>query len=356
MKFDKEIVKKIDDKSARIIILRGSLPLYVICLCLIIFGVSLMIIGKTILSIVFFAFSLVVFAIGIKQLFLKGDRRERYLISQLVFQSIKDAKKSGKNITKEEIEKFKFKNDPIFRDKIMAQVHREKDKEYENNVKKVEKNVKELETKRINEINRINSERWQSVGKGKLLYNLVEGKINVNNKDYQFSSIKGARLYKRQSSQLITTETGKSKKHGSLGGAIIGTAIAGPLGGVVGGSTLGKTTTNSKSITNTIYFCEHLGVVVDIDNFKTEIVILDKKVNQASAVYMISLKQADDIVEKLLFLANQPVPKNIIKVENEQTVLDIDLQIKKAKKDLEKIKNNKPIYEIPDKYLDKKGV
>ena len=100
MKFDKEIVKKIDDKSARIIILRGSLPLYVICLCLIIFGVSLMIIGKTILSIVVFAFSLVVFAIGIKQLFLKGDRRERYLISQLVLQSIKDAKKSGKNITK----------------------------------------------------------------------------------------------------------------------------------------------------------------------------------------------------------------------------------------------------------------
>ena len=351
MKFDKNIVNDIDNKKATKLLLEGGLIYDIICLFFVILGLIMLIIGEKSLGIVLFFISLILLGLGIKNLFLKGENRERYLISQLVLQTINEEKKKGKVLSKEEIDKFKFEYDPIFHDKIIDQIHKTEDKEYRNNIINAENDVKNLETERENEIKKINSERWQCIGNNYLFYNLVEGKIGIKQKEYLFSSIKGARLYKRESSKTITTETGKSKKHGSIGGAVIGTAMAGPLGGVVGGSALGKTTSHSTYTTKTINMCDHMGVIVEIDDFNIEIVILDKTVSEDFSIYRKSLAIADEIIEKLIFLSKQPVPKNYIKVEDEKSVLDIDLKIKEAKENLEKVKNNKPTYKIPEKYL-----
>lgn len=351
MKFDKESVENLDAKLERKILLKGRLVFNIISFIFVILGLISLMGGAGEAGLVIFIPALVLLILGIKNLFLKGEKRERYLTSKLVATAIKEEKKNGKALSKEEIEKIKFEYDPIFHDKIISRVHKVQDKKYANNVKIAENNVKKLIKERINEINRINKKRWQSVGNGNLMYNLVEGKININKTIHLFSSIKGAEVNKEDSYRVVTTENGKSKKHASLGGAVAGGLLFGAVGAIVGGTALGKTTSKGESISNSIPTCNHIGVIVDIDGFKSEVILLNHTVNQSSLVYKIALQEAQEIVSKLHFLATQPVPKTFTKVEDEQSVLDIGKSIAEAQKELERVKANKPTYEIPEKYL-----
>lgn len=355
MKFDKNLVKNIDEKSARKILLKGGLIFDIICFLLLVSGTILMVFGEKSLGIPFIVVSVILFILGIRNLFLNAEKKERYLTSKLVAKAIKDEKKNGNNLSKEQIDKIKFEYDPIFHDKIVLKVHRQQDREYEQNVEKAENNVRNLEDLRLNEIEIINNERWQSVGDRNLLYNLIEGKININQTIYLFSSIKGAEVNKDDSYRIVTTETGKSKKHGSLGGAVAGGILLGPVGAVVGGSALGKTTSKGNSISNSIPTCRHIGVIVDIDGFKSEITLLDRIVDQSSSAYRKALRNAEEIVSELHYLSNQPVPKKFLKVEDEPSVLEIVKSIEEAQKELEKVKANKPTYQIPDRYLNTKN-
>ena len=355
MKFDKKSVKNLDEKSAKKILLKSGIIFDVIGLILIVLGLISLIGGAGSSSLVIFIPAVILFVLGIKNLFLKGEKRENYLTSKLVATAIKEEKKKGIVLSKEEIEKIKFEYDPIFHDKVVSQVHKDQDNEYANNVKNAENNVKNLENERLNEINRINNERWLSVGNGNLKYNLVEGKIEINQTIHLFSSIKGAEVNKEDSYRVVTTETGKSKKHGSLGGAVAGGLLLGPVGAVVGGSALGKTTSKGNSISNSIPTCNHIGVIVDIDGFKSEVILLNNTVDQSSSVYKRALQNAEEMVSKLHFLATQPVPKTFVKVEEEQSVLDIGKSIAEAQKELERVKADKPTYEIPERYLNNKG-
>lgn len=352
MKFDKSSVKNLDDKSARKILLKGGLVYDIIGFILLLLGIFALLGGANESSLVLVIPAIILFILGIKNLFLKGEKREKYLTSKLVKEAIKNENKNGKALTKEEIEKIKFEYDPLFHDKVVSQVHKDQDNEYANNVKNAEKNVKSLQTARVNEINRINNERWQSVGNGNLMYNLVEGKININQTIHLFSSIKGAEVNKEESYRVVTTESGRSKKHVSLGKAVVGGALLGPVGAIAGGA-MGKTTTRGNSVSNSIPTCNHIGVIVDIDGFKSEVILLNNTVDQSSTTYKNALQNAEEIVSKLHYLATQPVPKTFVKVEEEQSVLDIEKSIEQAQEELERVKANKPTYEIPDRYLNR---
>lgn len=352
MKFDKSSVKNLDDKSARKILLKGGLVYDIIGFILLLLGVFALLGGANESCLVLIIPAIILFILGIKNLFLKGEKREKYLTSKLVKEAIKNENKNGKALTKDEIEKIKFEYDPLFHDKVVLQVHKDQDNEYANNVKNAENNVKSLQTARVNEINRINNERWQSVGNGNLMYNLVEGKININQTIHLFSSIKGAEVNKEESYRVVTTESGRSKKHVSLGKAVVGGALLGPVGAIAGGA-MGKTTTRGNSVSNSIPTCNHIGVIVDIDGFKSEVILLNNTVDQSSATYKKALQNAEEIVSKLHYLATQPVPKTFVKVEEEQSVLDIEKSIAQAQEELERVKVNKPTYEIPDRYLNK---
>lgn len=191
---------------------------------------------------------------------------------------------------------------------------------------------------------------------------MIEGKIRINQTEHLLSAIKGAEVNKQDSYRVITTnntvttEKGKSKKHISLGKAVVGGALFGSVGAIVGGAmgktrTNGKTTTSGTLVSNSIPTCNHIGVVIDINGFKSEVILLNRTVDQSSRVYITSLQRAEEIVSKLHFLATQPVPETFTKIEEKTSVLEYNKQIVEAQEKLEQVKANTPTYDISEKYL-----
>lgn len=350
MKFDKNTVKKLSKKEQNIILLKSGMPFYIIGGIILLFGLLILAGNAGSSSLVFVITGIILIAVGFKNLLLRNEKREKFLTSKLLAQAIKSEKRKGNKLSKEEIEKIKFEYDPIFNDKIIADIHKSQDNKYFKSIKNAEEKIKFLQNVKRNEIRKLYNERWQILYGENLKYNFIEGKIKVNQTEHLFSSIKGAEVNKSDLYRVITEEKGKSKKHVSLGKALVGGVLFGPIGAIAGGA-MGKTTKNSKSISNSIPTCNHIGVIIDINGFKSEIILLDHTVDQSSEEYQKSLQLAEEIVSKLHFLATQSVPKVFKKVEEETSVLEYEKQIVIAQKELEKVKANKPTYDIPKKYL-----
>lgn len=185
----------------------------------------------------------------------------------------------------EEKELHKFVYNPKYREKVIARVHKERDKQYNKGVKRVKSERDKLVKSRSKEISRISNSRWEISCGGKLWVNRTEGKVRINYAEYLFSSIQGAQLNIINGSRIETTSNSKSKKHVSLGWAVAGGVVAGPVGAVVAGSTLGKTKTKGSSVSNQIPTCDHLGVFVTIDGFVQEVVFISSPVDQTSPVF-----------------------------------------------------------------------
>lgn len=243
--------------------------------------------------------------------------------------------------------------------KVNNKIHKEQDKEYNKKVKNAQNKLKQLQNSREKEIQRIENNRWQSIGDKSFSFNMTEGKIIVNGSTYLFSDIKGAEIIKQDSFRTITntieTNKNKSKKHASLGGGLLGAAVAGPVGAVVGGSVLGKTTqkgkTNTVTNSNDIPTCYHIGVNVNLKGFNTEIVLLSKTIDQSNPIHNNTVKTAQLIIDKLRNLSQTPVPKKYLQPEEEESILNIDKEIESATKELKKVSDDKPTYEIPESYL-----
>lgn len=232
--------------------------------------------------------------------------------------------------------------------KVEKNIHKTRDAEYNKSVKYAQDNLQQLEQAKLKEIERITQSRWTKLSDN-ASYNMTEGKISINNDIYLFSDIKGADVITRDSYRVETTETSQSKKHVSVGKAVVGGALLGPLGAIAGGA-MGKTTSSGQAIANSIPTCTHIGVNVDINGFGTEIVVLNQTVDQSSSIYSSKMSSAQSIVDTLRKLSTTPVPKNYLKPEEEQSVLDFDPKIKQAEKELQEAVDNKPTYEIPESY------
>ena len=289
--------------------------------------------------------------LGFMGWFLKGKKRDDFLTSRLVAMTIKERKNEGQPYTRAEIDKIKFAHDPIFKQKVIAKVHRDCDREYERNVRNCESNIELLEAEKKAEIERIEESRWENILGKKLRYNMTEGKVLMNGTQFLFSSIKGAAVNINESYRVETHESGKSKKHASIGGAVIGTLAFGPIGGIVGGSVLGKTTHKGNTNTNNIPTATHVGVIVDVNGFKSEIILLSHTVDQDSDEFAKAINNAQKIITKLQYLSTVPVPETFLKVEEEQSVIDLQNEILRAHNDLEIARANVPTYEIPERYL-----
>lgn len=244
-------------------------------------------------------------------------------------------------------------------EKIDKKIHKDRDRDYNIKVRQAQYKLSQLEKLKQDEINRIAKSRWQAIGNN-FSYNLTEGIVSINGNSYPFTDIKGAEMTKNEGFRTVTNTTGtnnqRAKKHISLGGAVAGGLILGPVGAVIGGSALGKTTTNGKdnqvTTSDNIPTCHHIGVNVDIKGFNTEIVILSTTVDQSSAVYANAINTAQKIVDQLRILSSTPVPKSFIKPEEEQSVLSYNSQIETATKELQDTIKNKPTYEIPESYFE----
>lgn len=226
----------------------------------------------------------------------------------------------------------------------------ERDTQYKRAVRQAQDNLKMLEQAKVKEIDRIVQSRWFRLSNN-FSYNEVEGKININGRLYLFSDIKGAEIVSYGSYRIMTTETSKSKKHISLGKAVVGGAVFGPIGAIAGGS-MGKTTSSGKAISNSIPTCNYIGVRININGFMSEITLMNQTIDQTSSAYINNMDIAQCIVDTLRRLSVTPVPKNFLKPEEVQSVLDFDPKISSAAKRLRETINNRPTYEIPQKYYE----
>lgn len=246
-------------------------------------------------------------------------------------------------------ELFKFVNDPVYRQKAIEKHHKACDKNYQNNIQKVQSEINKLEKQKQKTIRVNEDRRWEKFCNS-FWVNETEGKIKVNGCDYLFSSIYGAEINISEGVKIVTEENGKSKKHASIGGAALGAVVAGPLGAAVGGSALGNTTHKGKSVSNQIPTCNHLGVNIDIDGFANEVVLLDKTVEQSSFEFKNAKELAGKIISKLRVLSNMPVPESYILPKDEENVKEIENQIANKNKELVEVTNDKPTYELPSYY------
>ena len=233
---------------------------------------------------------------------------------------------------------------------VSKKIYKEQDKDYNNRVSMAENKLKELETAREKEIETITKNRWQNCGSAPFEYNMTEGKIKINDNLHIFSDVKGAEVVKEDSFKTITTSTGKTKKHVSLGKAVVGGALLGPAGAIAGG-VMGKNTSSGKSVSNEVPMCNFIGVNVDINGFFIQIPVLNQNVEQSSPIYNERLEEAQNIVSKLQQLSTTKVPSSFLKPEEEQSVLDYDAKIDEAKNELQKTIDDKPNYEIPESYF-----
>ena len=105
----------------------------------------------------------------------------------------------------EEKELHKFVYNPKYREKVIARVHKERDKQYNKGVKRVKSERDKLVKSRSKEISRISNSRWEISCGGKLWVNRTEGKVRINYAEYLFSSIQGAQLNIINGSCIETT-------------------------------------------------------------------------------------------------------------------------------------------------------
>lgn len=254
----------------------------------------------------------------------------------------------------EEKELYKFVNDPKYRDKVIAKVHKNEDNAYNKRIKQIEKERDNLSKSRTNEIARIANARWEKLAGGKILVNRTEGKIQLNGVTAVFSSIQGAELNMMAGMRVITTETTstKSKKHASLGGAVAGGLVLGPVGAVAGGVGLGKTKgqTTGTTISDQIPTCTHLGVMVNLDGFASEVVLLASQVDQSSPAFLKAQSDAQNIIAQLGVLAKTPVPAQFLRPEEESSVKVIESQIADKQTELQQAIADKPTYALPAMY------
>lgn len=292
--------------------------------------------------------------LGLQGKFLRGEKRRLLLESKLVDYTINLHRNSGYSFTKEEIDKIKFAHDPLYRRKLIEKIHKDSDKEYSYAVSKCESVIASLERLKRKEIEKINKDRWLCEYEN-FQYNITEGKVMINGSTARFYDIRGAAVNINESQRVVASEEGEKKKHVSIGGAVVGGLVFGAVGAAVGAATLGKRSHYTNAETDTIPTANRVSVVVDINGFQNEIILLDHKVDQDSDEFKLAIKEAQKIISKLQYLSTYPVCDSYIEVENEPVVVEIQRQLTEAYIKLQLAKENIPTYEIPSYYLMESG-
>ncbi len=250
-------------------------------------------------------------------------------------------------MTKEEKELFRFVHEPKYREKVLVKVRKEEDEQYQNNVILAKNEREKLINLRQQEIARIENSRWEIYSNGQLRINWIEGCVVINNTRVLFSCIRGAELNIQDGFRTETTETSTTKKNPSVGGAVAGGLIGGKTGAVIGGAALNKARTTTHAYTNSIPTCSHMGVIIDVDGFKQEVVMINLQIDKSSQLYMSAYNEAQHIIMRLREVSRTPVPQTFIPSHEMQSVKDIEKQIDNATERLNYAINNRPQYKIP---------
>ena len=315
--FNRDAAKLLDKKQAQKLLLMKGLIFYIIAAALLVAGIVLLFFMVW-LGIVLIVLALVAGIFGAKNIFLKEQKREDLLTSILVAEKIKSEKLRGKIFTKEDIAKIKFEYDPLFRNKVESKVRKDADDAYERRIKNCQINLDDLQEIRNAEIRKLTEARWETVGDTSVKFNMTEGKVLVNGTEYPFTAIISAELNKEDSYRLVA---GKATKE------------------------------NPDPDSVRIETCNHVGVMVNIGGYQSEVVLLKITADQADKLYIKAMNNAKEVITKLRYLATVPVPESFLPVEDEASVIAIDDKIIEANRELDAAKADKPTYDIPSQYL-----
>ena len=315
--FNRDAAKLLDKKQAQKLLLMNGLAFYLIATILLVAGIVCLFFVLW-LGILLILLAVAAAVVGVKGVFLKEQKREDLLTSILVAEKIKGEKLRGKVFTKEDITKIKFEYDPLFRNKVESKVRKDADDAYERRIKNCQVNLDDLEEKRDAEIRRLTEARWETVGDTKVKFNMTEGKVLVNGNEYLFDGIISAELNKEDSYRLVA---GKATKE------------------------------NPDPDSVRVETCNHVGVMVNIGGYQSEVVLLKITADQTDKLYTKAMNNATEVINKLRYLATVPVPESFLPVEEEATVLAIDEKIIEANRELDAAKADKPTYDIPSQYL-----
>ena len=315
--FNRDAAKALDKKEAQKLLLMKGLAFYVIAALVLIAGIVMLFI-KLWIGIALAVIALVVAIFGMKNLFAKKQKREDILTSILLAERIKGEKMRGKIFTKEDITKIKFEYDPLFRNKVESKVRKEADDAYERRIKNCQTNLDNLEEQRAQQIRKLTDERWEAVADTDVKFNLTEGKVSVNGTEYRFDAIISADLNKEDSYRLVAGKATKDQP-------------------------------NPDSVR--IPTCNHIGVMVNVGGYQSEVVLLKVTADQSDKAYTKAMNNAKEVINKLRYLATVPVPKEFLPVEEEASVIAIDDKIIEANRELDAAKADKPTYDIPPQYL-----
>lgn len=366
MRDDFPVYEDLSDNQKNQFLIRKGLPFLALGGLLILLSILLNITGNVFLELLVDIAIAVSLVYGlVPSLFWSKDKKKKYITDELWSGYMDYLKQSGTEVTEEELDRLRFQNDPDFRENVIKEVHHKADKEYEDRVLHAQTRINNLESKYKQTYKRFKNDCHQDIGGG-IINNAREGYITFRGMKYPYTSILGAEMNSVMGTKtdhiqrtVTTTEEGEEKRSLSVGGAIAGGIIAGPIGAVAGAVAFGKKTKEPDSTHTHTYVeerqepsCDYLSVKINLDGFISEEVFISSQVKQNSSIYRNAFKEAQGLVSALRMLAGTEVPDNILPIEEEPVLLQIQEDIKNAKEELKAAKANKPVYEIPSRYLD----
>ena len=344
-------------------LLQKGYPFFALAVMGIVTALYNLYVGRMLFVYLFLVFAAAAVIAGfIPRFFWKEDQRRDYITSKLYRMNLEYQKKNGVSYTPEELDRMRFENDPLFRKDVIAKVHREEDARYKKTVNDAKNTLARLQKDYDRRYKQIADARWEKEY-GHILVNRTEGRLIINGAECDFCSLRSARVVNHLGYRTETYEHHYTEEHTkenrdlSVGGAIAGGIVAGPIGAVAGAFIFSKNNTEVIQEKKTdfrhrdIPVCNHLGIKVNLDGFETEIVLISSPTDQNSRLYQNRLYEANQIAAFLHSLASSPMPKNVLLVEQEPEMMLKYEEIHKAKKLLKKAENNKPAYQIPERYL-----
>ncbi len=238
--------------------------------------------------------------------------KDAYIKSIYVKEVIKSEKAKGKHFSAEEIDKIKYKYDPIYRLDVLYKSNKKVIKKHLKDFKSEVTKLKNLEGSRKNKIRDLKNLRWVTFGKHGLQYNVTEGKIAVNGVVSFFDRIEDVSI-KDERTQIRekNPDTGRMRK---------------------------------VKVTN------YLGVMVNIKNEVLSVDVLNITTHIDSWKYRVSMEEAKNIMKQVKYLAHLPVPENPPKVEENEAVLALDEEILQLKEKIKSMRTSCPEIRIPAKY------
>ena len=364
MRDDFPVYEDLSDQDKNAFLIRKGLPFLALGWFLLLLSILLNITGNVFLELLVDIAIAVSLVYGlVPSMFWSKNRKKEYISDELWKRYIEVQKQAG--ATDEELDRLRFQNDPVFRDNVINEVHRKADKEYEDAVLHAKKRVTELERRYKSTYKQFKNQCRQEIG-GSIINNARTGVITFKGREYPYTSIRGAEMNcvygtktEHVQRMVTTTEEGKEKRNLSVGGAIAGGIIAGPIGAVAGAVAFGKTTKEPDSTHTSTYVeerhepsCDYLSVKINLDGFISEEVFISSQVSQNSQTYRHYFQEAQGLVSALRMLAATEVPETVLPIEEEPVLIQIQEDLNKAKQDLEAAKAATPAYEIPARYLD----